>query len=573
MSDTIVKPMPYRYDLAQPLKKTYLDTVFATQDNEAHRFDISLYRDKAQLEMPSGAAVSAYFIRYSDNATIPLTGKASGSVVNVTLKKVCYNKPGQFAVIIKVTTGNVINTVFYGEGTMLVSSTDTYIDPENVIPSLEDLLAQIATMEEVTKDAKDAADTAKDAADAANEAAGHAPYVDETNNHWMTWDTESAKYIDTGVSATGPVGPQGPAGQNGTGAGTVTAVTVKGQKYEPDQTGNVDLGELGGGDASIDDTEPSADKTYSSQKVEEELSQLSEQKANKTGWAANKLIGTDANGNMVAQDPPEDNGGDADTLGGKEPKYYLQPRNLLDNSDFSNPVNQRGQETYAGTGFTYTIDRWRVWQSEAVLTVQDGYISTNAPIYQLVEEYKPNTAHTLAVKYKNGDLVVLSHTYEEGNSDGLGTEFYIVNNDERPRIRIGAGDIEWAALYEGEYTADNLPPYVPKGYAVELVECQRYYNKYGATANGLLTTGGTYVRVGVTLPTIMRVTPTILNATLTGVRAVSGTNTDPTVTDVSISSAIGNNFAIIFVIDKNSLTATNNTPLACYVNAEFSADL
>ena len=26
-------------------------------------------------------------------------------------------------------------------------------------------------------------------------------------------------------------------------------------------------------------------------------------------------------------------------FGGKEPKYYIQPRNLLDNSDFTNPVN------------------------------------------------------------------------------------------------------------------------------------------------------------------------------------------------------------------------------------------
>ena len=35
--------------------------------------------------------------------------------------------------------------------------------------------------------------------------------------------------------------------------------------------------------------------------------------------------------------------------------------------------------------------------------------------------------------------------------------------------------MRWAALYEGEYTADTLPPYVPKGYAEELAECQRYY--------------------------------------------------------------------------------------------------
>ena len=29
-------------------------------------------------------------------------------------------------------------------------------------------------------------------------------------------------------------------------------------------------------------------------------------------------------------------------LGGKAPEYYVQSRNLLDNSDFTNPVNQRG---------------------------------------------------------------------------------------------------------------------------------------------------------------------------------------------------------------------------------------
>ena len=33
----------------------------------------------------------------------------------------------------------------------------------------------------------------------------------------------------------------------------------------------------------------------------------------------------------------------------------------------------------------------------------------------------------------------------------------------------------WAALYEGEYTAETLPEYQPKGYGAELAECQRYY--------------------------------------------------------------------------------------------------
>jgi len=36
---------------------------------------------------------------------------------------------------------------------------------------------------------------------------------------------------------------------------------------------------------------------------------------------------------------------------------------------------------------------------------------------------------------------------------------------------------KYVALYEGEYTADNIPPYVYKGYAAELTECMRYYRE------------------------------------------------------------------------------------------------
>ena len=242
MSDTIVKPLPYRVDLAETIKKTYLDTLFATEDNEAHRFDIALFKDKAQLNLPSGTAVNGYFIRYSDNATLPLgNGSVSGNVCSVTLKKACYNKSGQFAVIIKATDGDVINTVFYGEGTMFASSTDTVMDEENIIPSLEDLLAQIATIEAVTKDAKDAAD-------AANAAAEHAPYVNASNNHWMVWDTVSGKYVDTGVMATGPQGPKGDPGT----IENVTITSINGLPEALEQLNEANANKLGKTETAAD---------------------------------------------------------------------------------------------------------------------------------------------------------------------------------------------------------------------------------------------------------------------------------------------------------------------------------
>ena len=169
----LIIPIPAKADLEKGIKKTYLDMIFATQDNEAHRVDVQLMRGKEQVNL-SGAGISAYFIRYSDNATISLTGSASSNIASVTLKKACYNKPGQFALIIKAAIDGVISTVFYGEGSIFVSSTDTILDEENVVPSLADLLAQIAVMEAATKAANTATTNANTATSKANTATTNA---------------------------------------------------------------------------------------------------------------------------------------------------------------------------------------------------------------------------------------------------------------------------------------------------------------------------------------------------------------------------------------------------------------
>jgi len=48
------------------------------------------------------------------------------------------------------------------------------------------------------------------------------------------------------------------------------------------------------------------------------------------------------------------------------------PYNLLDNTNFKNPVNQRNESTYNGPG--YTIDRWMFKYDTVSLTVNDSYI-------------------------------------------------------------------------------------------------------------------------------------------------------------------------------------------------------
>ena len=69
-------------------------------------------------------------------------------------------------------------------------------------------------------------------------------------------------------------------------------------------------------------------------------------------------------------------------------------------------------------------------------------------------------------------------------------------------------NVEWAALYDGEYTTETLPAYQPKGYAAELLECQRYYLKLLTQANGFASSATTAL-IPVSTPVQMRATPTV----------------------------------------------------------------
>ena len=188
----------------------------------------------------------------------------------------------------------------------------------------------------------------------------------------------------------------------------------------------------------------------------------------------------------------------ADTLGGQKPSYYAKatqvtPRNLLDNSDFTNPVNQRGVTTT--TGKVYGIDRWVGNGDNTVMTITDGGITvTGSYLAQGLEFPYTEKTLTIAAKSKNGDIAIASCTvpvatiYQwlctNGGSNGK-IWVGIMQTDKgmlRVNIYCNNGDtVEWAALYEGEHTIDTLPEYQPKGYAVELAECRRYFRRKNGT--------------------------------------------------------------------------------------------
>lgn len=161
-----------RIDVDAEIQMTPLKSLYASGDKNAHIFELSLYRGAEEMDL-SGASAQGYFIR-ADGCTVPIAGTISGNIVTLTITEGCYYVVGNFNLIIKVSIGESRKSVFWGNGYVVRSMTDAIVDEENVIPSLDELLAQISAAESAAKAANQAASAAKSAATSARQAASAA---------------------------------------------------------------------------------------------------------------------------------------------------------------------------------------------------------------------------------------------------------------------------------------------------------------------------------------------------------------------------------------------------------------
>ena len=172
------------------------------------------------------------------------------------------------------------------------------------------------------------------------------------------------------------------------------------------------------------------------------------------------------------------------------------PRNLLDNSDFRNPVNQRGKASVVGS--VYGIDRWRGGSSTASITVKPGegiFIPANGTQTLINQRFTLGTFAgkkvTFAVGLDTGEIIMSTYTVptsENVASGGSGGDNMFLSVDARygyEEFRIGqsanavvGNTVIWAALYEGKYTAETLPEYQPKRYGEELLACQTQLQRF-----------------------------------------------------------------------------------------------
>lgn len=209
-------------------------------------------------------------------------------------------------------------------------------------------------------------------------------------------------------------------------------------------------------------------------------------------------------------------------------------KNLLDNSNFLNPINQRGQTSYNGT-FIYTIDRWSLDDSASTVVLTNeglsftgGGASSVAYIFQRLNGQKAGT-YTYAAKFHGNTGQAVLTTWASDNQIGGGSDIsneiegilittFTLPNDldsSNAYVRLqnqnSSASIvwEWAALYEGEFTKDTLPVYQSKEYSVELRECQRYFARMSPLGTGHLSNGSEVRTLNLFLPVEMRAKPVV----------------------------------------------------------------
>ena len=327
-----------------------------------------------------------------------------------------------------------------------------------------------------------------------NETAGAAPVQDYIRLQWMEdkLDELLRKAADSGVfrgekgdqgpqgeqGIPGEQGPQGPQGEQGVqgpqGPQGEPGVSTKVNGIAPDETGNVTLTAADVGALPSAGGDMTGAINMNGQSISGLNDPTEESQAARKGYV-------DASVRKAA------------------------PRNLLDNSDFTNLVAQAGIGGNHGT-VAYAADRW-ILTSGTVSYAADTGLTLNGTITQKLEN-----APAAAYPY----VGMVSGTASISYADGAVT------------ITSSGGVIQWAALYANEYTAETLPEYQPKGYGAELVECQRYFIRYGGSyafiAVGNVETAS-LAQCIIQLPVYMRLQTASVNITadLSNFRIKNGT--------------------------------------------------
>ena len=603
-------------------------------DKNANVIEAEVFQTAGKPYDLTGCTVTLTFIRPDNLAVPPITAEVNGNVAAATLTDACYRVSGRYNALMQIAKDGADRTILWLVGDVLETENDGMVDTEAVFPTPEEMLVIFQQVEQAKQAANTAASAANKAANEANEAAYGAQKWADTEAEAVAISAESQPTVElykeggqnmirfgipagktpniTFKVATGEPGTQVQIKQSGTPEAPVINLTIP----------RGDTGAVDGIDYFTGN--PSA------------LGTASPGTAN--GVARGDHVHPMPTANAIGALPTNGTAYNAERFGGRLPSEYAsedqfqqlvaslnqtidaayamtkelvkasQAPNRLVNSYFTNPVNQRGLTQLTGLqGTTHTyglIDRWLCYGSGTVFTVEDGYIkavnngNATCGIVQRVESsiIRAGKKYTLACKATVGasarlsygaGLNVHTHQIDLNTANEIHTLTFTASEstDGAHIVRLctlanaQTFKVEWMALYEGEYTADTLPPYVPKGYTEELAECQQYFVRIGGNAAythiGLAhAQNDTQLICSAPLPQPMRkvVTPSVIKGGETKMTAKSGT------TFKDISSVMVNQTGVgVIALTLTSAGLTKGDVFDVYVPTgswlDISADL
>ena len=212
-------------------------------------------------------------------------------------------------------------------------------------------------------------------------------------------------------------------------------------------------------------------------------------------------------------------------------KKYSQTSNpnLLDNTNFFNPINQRNQTSYSNTDAApkYSIDRWQVLGGTFDVQTRTYTSNSTLGIYgNQFRQYIPlesvSIGDTITVSSVINDTRQIFTTtipqYGDTVADApflLETTWggfkMITREAEHAALLTMVVNVsqsitvDWIKMEFGNFAT----PYVPKGYGAELAECLRYFQRVHADWRIYPTLKDMPYRFSQSTLQVMRIKPTI----------------------------------------------------------------
>ena len=132
-------------DIHSLVHVTSMNGVFFAGDDNANRIEVEVTDGGAPAVLSGN--VFGYAVR-SDGVTVPMNGTLSENIVSIVLPASAYVAIGLLSIVIKVGTTTVCACATH----VYRSETEDVVDPGEVVPSMAELLEQIAVMEDLIEE-------------------------------------------------------------------------------------------------------------------------------------------------------------------------------------------------------------------------------------------------------------------------------------------------------------------------------------------------------------------------------------------------------------------------------------